>query len=972
MPSDFEQSCLKQDRELRDHVRLLSTLLGNVVRRQVGNDAFRILERLRKGYIRLRKKDDPRLRARLQRVIDSLQPELLSSVIRAFNIYFMLVNIAEEGFLHRQRRRIAGAGGTLWEGSFDKTLRDLKQQGVGPQQLQDILDDAEYMPVFTAHPTEAKRQVIMNLLRQIFLLEEKLSAPRDAVDYHKTLVHELQTRIQTLWKTEEVRAARPEVRNEIRQGVFFFKHSLFRAIPELYRRLGRGIDRVYAGHPDYHGIYLRPFIHFGSWIGGDRDGNPFVTADTTRLAICMNHKAILDEYIARVDRLIGELTHSDRFCTPNHPFLERLAADESLAETLLGDSRRRFEQEPYRRKLLIMRERLKQSRHAELSPTASPEPPAPAAHAVDVILGKKPSGSVHAAGSEQRQAEQSLPAARYTGPGGFIRDLYLIRDSLVSHGDQDAADGALLDLIRLAETFGFHLMRMDIRQESAVHTRAVAEILRRLGAAEDYDRQPEADRLATLTPLVRGAQGLALERASLSPETQELFRVFGVIKDARERIGPDAVGQYVISMTHQASHVMEVAFLAALSGLAGRRGERWFCELGISPLFETIDDLDRAVGVLESLFDNACYRELLAASGGCQEVMLGYSDSAKDGGIMASSWRLYQAQKEITRLADDRGLSCRLFHGRGGTIGRGGGPTHDAILAQPPGTVRGRIKFTEQGEVLSNKYSNLETAIYELTLGTTGLIKASLDIARRVEPDPAEFIETMNLLGRRSEKRFRKLTERTPGFLDFFYDATPVREIARMNIGSRPSHRSEGDRSKSSVRAIAWVFGWAQARQTLPGWFGIGTALETYRKSGRGRRRALTLMYRKWPYFRSLLSNAQMALSKTDMGTARQYAALCGDEATRERVFRQISSEYRKTRREIMRIARIDRLLDENPLLERSVARRAAYLDPLNHIQLSLLKRHRATDADNEEASLWLVPLLRSINAISAGLRNTG
>ena len=965
MRSDFEKSCLKQDRELRDHVRLLSTLLGNVVRRQVGSDAFRILERLRKGYIKLRKKDDPRLRARLQRVIDSLQPELLSSVIRAFNIYFMLVNIAEEGFLHRQRRRIAGAGGMLWEGSFDKTLRDLERRGVGPQELQDILDDADYMPVFTAHPTEAKRQVIMNLLRRIFLAEERLSAPRDAVDYHKTLVHELQTQIQTLWKTEEVRATRPEVRNEIRQGIFFFKHSLFRAIPELYRRLERGIDRVYRGHPDYHGIYLRPFIRFGSWIGGDRDGNPFVTSETTRLAICMNHEAILDEYIARVDRLIGVLTHSNRFCTPNHPFLECLAADEALAESLLGDSRRRFEHEPYRRKLLIIRERLKQCLQADAPPPAA-KPEAPAAHAVDVILGKKSPGSVQPPSPEQ------VPAARYAGAGDFIRDLYLIRESLVSHGDQDAADGALLDLIRLAETFGFHLMRMDIRQESAVHTRAVAEILQRLGVADDYDRQPEAQRLATLAAVIRGGQGLNLERGPLSPETRESLRVFDIVREARERIGPEAIGQYVISMTHQASHVMEVVFLAALSGLAGKRGTEWFCELGVSPLFETIADLDRVEGVLEGLFDNACYRALLAASGNCQEVMLGYSDSAKDGGIMASSWRLYQAQKRITRAADARGVSCRLFHGRGGTIGRGGGPTHDAILAQPPGTVRGRIKFTEQGEVLSNKYSNLETAIYELTLGTTGLIKASIDIAKRVAPDPPEFVEAMDQLGRRSEKTFRKLTERTPGFLDFFYEATPVREIAQMNIGSRPSHRSAGDRSKSSVRAIAWVFGWAQARQTLPGWYGIGTALESYRKSGRGRRRALTRMYRQWPYFRSLLSNAQMALSKSDMGIARQYADLCADGEARERVFRQISSEYRKTSREIMRIARIDRLLYENPLLERSVARRAAYLDPLNHIQLSLLRRHRAADPGAPEASLWLVPLLRSINAISAGLRNTG
>jgi phosphoenolpyruvate carboxylase len=437
-------------------------------------------------------------------------------------------------------------------------------------------------------------------------------------------------------------------------------------------------------------------------------------------------------------------------------------------------------------------------------------------------------------------------------------------------------------------------------------------------------------------------------------------------------IGQGCFGKYVISMTHAASHIMEVMLLATQSGLVGRLGGRWFCHIGISPLFETIDDLNRIEAVLTRLFDNPTYRELLRVSGDRQEIMLGYSDSCKDGGILASAWGLSQAQRKIIALAESRGIKCLLFHGRGGTVGRGGGPTHEAILAQPPDTVRGQIKFTEQGEVLFYRYNNMETAVYELTMGITGLMKASLSLVQPVVLDVPEYLTIMDELAHIGEQSYRELTERTPGFLDYFYEATPVGEIGQLNIGSRPSHRKKQDRSKNSVRAIGWVFAWAQSRQTFPAWYGIGFSLATWCAGKPERLDTLQTMYRDWPFFRNLLSNAQMALSKSDMAIAKEYAGLCVDPETGKRIYSLIASEYQHCVEWILTIANTKQLLEENPVLAASLHRRDAYLGPLNILQVFLLRQVRSVDAENTEYNPWLKPLLRSINAIAAGMRNTG
>jgi phosphoenolpyruvate carboxylase len=529
----------------------------------------------------------------------------------------------------------------------------------------------------------------------------------------------------------------------------------------------------------------------------------------------------------------------------------------------------------------------------------------------------------------------------------------------------------LQDLIRLAETFGFHLVHLDLRQESTRHTQAVTELFARQPGAPFYQAFNEEQRLMALAEAIAHPHPFVIDKATLTPETRETLETFEVIARMRAEVGERVFGQYVISMTHAASHVMEVMLLARLAGLVGLDNQGWFCTLQVSPLFETIEDLSHIDQVMSTLFDHPTYLALLRASGNQQEVMLGYSDSCKDGGILSSSWSLFEAQKKVIALADDRGVACRLFHGRGGTVGRGGGPTHEAILAQPVDTVHGQIKFTEQGEVLSYRYANPETARYELTMGISGLIKASRCLIEPPEPERNDYLAIMDALARHGEAAYRALVRDTDGFLDYFYECTPLDGIALLNIGSRPAHRKKADRSLASIRAIPWVFGWGQARVTLPAWFSIGQAIERYRGNDLERLAKLQRMYQDWPYFRALLSNTQMSLFKAEMHIAREYLRLAEDRERAAQILGLIEEEYQRTLVQVLNVAGLHALMDETPELRHSLARRNLYLDPLNHIQVALLERYRSEE-DEARREEWLDPLLRSINALAAGMRNTG
>lgn len=923
------------DKQLRSRVKLFGNILGKVLLEHAGKNVLSAVETLRKGHISLRNKNDNARRRRLDKLVESLDPNSTEHVVRAFSIYFSLINIIEEEFQHKQRRREVGPKGNTWKGSFYTTMNDLQKDNISPQQVQELLNQTAYIPVFTAHPTESKRRTVMEAIRRIYVISDQLNRVGISKIQKEDIVEKLERRIQILYKTNEVRVQKPGVIDEVKNGLYFYRESLFKSVPLTFRNMERAISRTYGKDS---GITVPSIMKFGSWIGGDRDGNPFVKPETTILAMRMHTREALAEYKNRVIALGKILTQSNLFSIPTNEFSEQLKIDESEVTEPFRENPYRFKQEPYRRKLFIMQHRLQ------------------------CTLNKVE--------ARLQDIQPEDDGCGYKNEYDMLKDLYLIRDSLISHGDANIADGELQDLIRLVETFGFYLSKLDIRQESTIHSNTVAEVLKQIDGS-DYLKLDESARLQTLSKFIKDSP-VEFDKSKFSEMSAETITVYEVMVQMRQEISPEAFGTYVISMTHAASHVMEVMFLAWLTGLAGYKNNEWFCHVKVSPLFETVDDLAHIQPVMSQLFDNTTYIDLLKSSGNLQEVMLGYSDSCKDGGILASAWNLYQAQQQITELTRSRGIRLRMFHGRGGTVGRGGGPTHDAILSQPTGTVHGEIKFTEQGEVLSYKYSNQQTAIYELTMGITGLLKASRNLITEPEPDKQEYLDIMSELAQEGENQYRQLTDNTEGFLDYFYEATPVYEIGQMNIGSRPSHRKKADRSKSSVRAIAWVFGWAQSRHTMPAWFGIGSALEKWISQKDNQLTTLQKMYIEWPFFRALLSNSQMALYKGEMQIASSYMSLCENQVTAKNVYSIIADEYARTTNTVLNVAKLNELLEETPHLAISLTRRNPYLDPLNLIQLSLIKKYRDESLSDDERTKWLHPLLRSISAIAAGMRNTG
>lgn len=928
------------DKNLRARVKLFGNILGSVLAEQERPQVLETVEALRKGFIDLRQHEDPAKRRALMRLIGALDPHTLSHVVRAFATYFLLANIAEEDFANQQRRRHVQSGERLWYGSFDDTLRQLKAEGVSAGQLQQMLDALRFQPVFTAHPTEAKRRAVLEAQRRLYVLARRLNDPNLAEHQRRSLDQQILNQVQVLWKTDEVRIQKPVVEDEIKNGLFYFRETLFDTVPRVYRNLERALDNVYADEGGANAFRVPAFLRFGSWIGGDRDGNPFVTHDVTKMAVRLQSREVLKHYRRRIEELQVQLTHSASLVRPSPVFEARMTADEDIVAEAFGAKPGRYAFEPYRRKLHLMHYRLgRQIARIEALLDGGADP------------GR---------------------GAGYATEDDLLADLLAISDSLISHGDANVAAAELQDMVALVRTFGFFLAELDIRQESSRHTQAVAELFAKAPNLPDYNELNESARVGVLADLLSHAGTPLLYAQDLSDGTREILRVMRTMADLRREISPRAFGAYVISMTHQASHVLEVLFLASFAGLCGRHQDgSWHCDIRVAPLFETIDDLAKIEPTLEQLLDVGTYRALLKQSGNIQEVMLGYSDSCKDGGILASSWSLYKAQRLISRSTETRGLACRVFHGRGGSVGRGGGPTHDAILAQPPGTVNGDIKFTEQGEVLSAKYSNADTATYELTMGVSGLIKASRCMSVACTPDRADFVAIMDDLAQRGEASYRDLTDRTPGFIDYFYEGTPVAEIGLLNIGSRPSHRSKGDRSKYSVRAIPWVFAWAQSRQTIPAWYGIGSALKGWRGDAAERLQILRTMVREWPFFRALLSNSAMSLSKSEMSIAHEYAALCGEAG--DSVFDRIQGEFTESGTQMLEVFETGDLLGDNPQLAMSLARRNPYLDPINHIQIIALRHYRdAPESDQAERMRWQLPLLRSINALAAGMRNTG
>lgn len=917
------------DEALRAQVRAAGALLGDVLRSQASDGVFDTVESLRQGYIALREADDPARRAELQALVAGLSPEMMTEVTRAFAIYFNLANLLEELHAHRTRRALAAQGGPQWVGSFNRSFNDLAAEGVSLDDVLTRLQRLWFMPVFTAHPTEAKPRAVLDALRRLFEWFRELAFDTPDSRRHVEIEAHIRQNIQVLWKTEELRGSRPTVEDEIRNGLYYFRASLFASVPVIYRNLEQALANAYG-----EAVEPPTVLDFGSWIGGDRDGNPYVTARETRYALRMQAREALTEYSRRIDNLASRLSFSARWCQPSAAFEQSLAADEQRIAAHTGVRAERFAAEPYRRKLYLMRQRI-------------------------------------AAMADQLQTELRLRAERsersplaYADAAELVDEIRVMRASLASHGDAAIADDELKDLQRLVETFGFHLARLDLREESTRHTRCLHELMAALEICADYESLDDAARTEVLVKALARDEMPDVSRVEVSGEVADTLDSLAVVREFTRTLGVGAFGSYVISMTHSVSDVLALLWLMRATGVyepgAG------VPPLAIAPLFETVADLEHIEPVLDALLAQPAYRAFLEAqadqaaeSDGAQpslrqEVMLGYSDSCKDGGIMASRWQLYKAQQLAVAVCDRHGVDSLLFHGRGGTVGRGGGPTHQAIVSQPPGTVRSRIKFTEQGEMIFAKYSNPETAVHELTLGITGTLKAS-----GFATDDTDHSRIAGALTEAGEAFYRHLTEDTEGFFDYFYAATPTAEIGALNIGSRPGHR-KAIRGKSSIRAISWVFAWAQSRHTLPGWLGMGTALADAGIVND----ELVALYRDWPYFRTIIDNVQMSLSKADMRIAATYAELAPEQA---HVFEAIRSEYERTVARLLAITGEGELLGDDAVLKRSLDRRQPYLDPLNQIQVTALTRYREA---GDRA--WLDPVLRSINAIAAGMRNTG
>lgn len=914
---------------LGENAKLLPDLLGEVILEQEGQAVFDAVELLRKGFIQQRQQANAQTHDDLIKSIEAMDIDSVDRVIHAFSTFFHLANINEEQANQRARTQREEAGET-WSNSFLDTVTQFKHEGKSLDEVLKLIGNLNYYPTFTAHPTEAKRPIVLEALQRIHKEYQALNSghiPEAEIAEYK---HRLKAMIQIFWKTEAIRPAKPTVYDEIENSLYYFRESIFACLPEIYRDLESAIKHVY---PEARGdsLNLPKIVQFGTWVGGDRDGNPFVTPEITRNALRMQQLEVLQEYARRVEHLSKIFTHSADQVELSPDFVESMERDEIRMTKYLGQ---KHITEPYRRKLSFVKLRLEKT-----------------IHQVETHLG---------------DATPFFDPLAFKNEAEFRQEIMLVRNSLRHHNEGNITRGSLKALLRLLDTCGFYLSKMDIRQESTLHSQAIHEIGLTLEEPIDYFSMDEAQRQAWLTERLLETDALSYDRRQITIQSADIIEVFELMSDMREEVSKDCFGSYIISMTHEASHLLEVALLAKMSGLITTdKDGKVESQIHIAPLFETVKDLEHAEPTLESLFQNPVYRQLLAFTNDTQEIMLGYSDSCKDGGILASSWNLYKAQQNIVSVSTKHNIHCLLFHGRGGTIGRGGGPTHEAILSQPKGTVQGGIKFTEQGEVLSFKYNFQDTARYELTVGISGLMKAS---ASESVIDKPEHVAMMEQLTEQGEAAFRKLTDDNVATMQYFYETTPSSEIALLNIGSRPSHRKKADYSKKSIRAIGWVFGWSQSRQNIPGWYGLGSALQHAIENGG--LATLHDMQENWRYFRTLLSNSQMVILKTDQKVASEYAKLCSDEGIAKNTYNTISGEYELAIQQISEVTGETEMMADFPEIGQSVRWRNAYLDPLNYIQILLLKR--LGNADNRMDSPWLKPALDSINGIATGLRNTG
>ncbi|HEY8069256.1 MAG TPA: phosphoenolpyruvate carboxylase [Burkholderiales bacterium] len=899
---------------LREETRYLGRVLGQVLRDQAGVEGYERIERIRQEAVRFRRAERAEAqaaRAGLEAQLNALAPDQTLDVVRAFSYFLHLLNVAED----RQTNRLAleREDAAPEPGSFDFALARVRAGGAAEAELDEWLSRAMVVPVLTAHPTEVQRQSILGCERDIAAALSELESDRLPAGERTRIEARLHARVLTLWQTAMIRLSRLRVIDEIENALSFYRLTFLTEIPRLYEEM----ESALGGRP------LPILLRMGSWIGGDRDGNPFVTAEVLREAVKRQARTAFAYYLEEAHALGAELSLSLRLVEPA-PALLRLA----LAAR---DPSPHRQDEPYRQALSGIYSRLA----ATASARASFVPPREPHRAVEP----------------------------YPDEAALAADLQVIADSLAGHGASQLAAVRLKPLQRALGVFGFHLAAIDLRQNAEVHEAVVAELFAAVGVESDYLALDEAARVALLGRELATPRPLVSLHLAYGEKTQSELAILRAAAEIHALYGPAALPHYVISKAASVSDLLEVALLLKEVGLFTlEKG----LAMDIVPLFETIADLENARDVMHAAFALPAYRKWVAGRGDIQEVMLGYSDSNKDGGYLTANWALHKAERVLVEVHRNAGVRLRLFHGRGGTVGRGGGPAYDAIRAQPRGAVDGAIRLTEQGEIIGSKYADRDVGRRNLETLVAATLEASFAGAATSEQDK-RFDPVMESLSERSYAAYRALVYETPGFADYFRASTPVAEIADLNIGSRPASRTASQRIED-LRAIPWVFSWSLCRLMLPGWYGFGTAIETWCAERPDGMQMLCDMYREWLFFRTVISNMEMVLAKSDLAIASRYADLVPDAKLRETVFGRIRDEWQRTERAVQSITGQESLLADNPALARSIRDRLPYLDPLNHLQLELLRRHR--DGRTDEHVKRGIHL--TINGIAAGLRNSG
>lgn len=910
-------------RPLRDDIRFLGGVLGDTIRGHEGPEVFDLIERVRIEAFRVRREEVGR--SAVAEMLHGVDIAVALPLIRAFSYFVLLANLAED--IQRDRRRAAheAAGEPPQDSSLAATYRKLDAAALDGRRVADLLADALVSPVITAHPTETRRRTVFDAQARITELMRRRQRYAESERERADLESQIRRQVLSLWRTALIRLARLRIQDEISVGLRYYDLTLFDVIPAINAEVRAALRSRWPGVE----LLPRPMLRPGSWIGGDRDGNPYVTADVVRQAAYRAAGVAFERYLHELVELEKTLSLSARLVavTPE------VAA---LAETGYPDPATHAD-EPYRRALHHIRARLTATAQA--------------------ALGEVPPNGLDAG------------ARPYSTPQAVLDDLDAVDASLRRSGDDLLADDRLARLRYALETFGFHLQGLDMRQNSEVHEQVVAELLAWAGVHPDYASLPEARRVELLAAELSTRRPLLGPRARLSELAAKELGIVRAAREVVETLGAEAVPNYIISMCTSVSDLLEAALLLKEGGLLdpGEPGVPPSCSVGIVPLFETIEDLGAGAATLSAALEVPVYRELVAAQGMRQEVMLGYSDSNKDGGYLAANWALYRAELDLVEVARKTGIRLRLFHGRGGTVGRGGGRSYDAILAQPAGAVRGSLRLTEQGEVIAAKYAEPGAAHRNLESLIAGTLESTLLDVEGLGPDAEPSYGIMDDLAARARAAYARLVHETPGFVEYFRQSTPVAEVGDLNIGSRPASRKPTS-SVADLRAIPWVMSWSQARVMLPGWYGTGTALEEWIGGDPERLATLADLYRRWPFFRTVLSNLAQVMAKTDLDIAARYAELVDDVALREQIFGMIRDEHARTIRMHAAITGNDHLLADNPSLAESIHNRFPYLEPLNQMQVELLRRLRA----GEDSELVKRGILLTMNGLATALRNSG